>query len=302
MTGERVDRRQFMRRAGLAAAALGTTSILGSAAACGTGGRPASRTTATGTRQPGPVDWPSLGSSLAGTLVLPVDPSYGSDKVLYNERFDAVAPAALAYCQTAADVQRCVTFARAHGVHVAARSGGHSYGGYSTTSGLVVDVSRLDAVAPAPSSATVGAGAQLIDLYATLGNAGRLVPGGSCPTSQFLSQGAAGPGSGLITKVTGVYAGTPTACTAALRPLLASVGSTPTDEFVGPETYLRAMFIEAGCEGDTLDRCQLPSRNPQWILSRSAFAAKSSFIDSALPPAGAPTALPGAARAARDRE
>ena len=48
------------------------------------------------------------------------------------------------------------------------RSGGHSYGGYSTGSGLVLDVSRMHGVQLANGIATVGAGAQLIDVYTAL--------------------------------------------------------------------------------------------------------------------------------------
>ena len=51
-----------------------------------------------------------------------------------------------------------------------ARAGGHSYGGYSTSTGLVIDVTRLAGVEPQPTStALVGAGARLVDVYSTLG-------------------------------------------------------------------------------------------------------------------------------------
>jgi hypothetical protein len=103
---------------------------------------------------------------------------------------------------------------------------------------------------------------------------------------QLLSEGAAGGGSGLVVKVTGVFAGQPAACQAALQPLLRAVGSAPTDNFVGPESYLRAMFVEAGCEGNTLAQCRLPSEGPQGILPRAAFAAKSCYVTGPLPSAG----------------
>ena len=79
---------------------------------------------------------------------------------------------------------RCIDFATAHGVALAPRSGGHSYGGYSNCDGLVIDVSRMNAITVDTSTnvATVGAGAKLIDVYNVIGASGRLLPGGSCPT------------------------------------------------------------------------------------------------------------------------
>ena len=49
----------------------------------------------------GPPPWAQLAASLSGSVVLPADPTYGVDKLLYNERFDALAPAAIAYCHSA---------------------------------------------------------------------------------------------------------------------------------------------------------------------------------------------------------
>jgi hypothetical protein len=100
---------------------------------------------------------------------------------------------------------------------------------------------------------------------------------------QLASNGASGGG---ILKVTGVFAGSTGACASALAPLLGAVGAAPTDRFVGPEHYLRAMLIEAGCEGLTVAQCHLPSRNQGGTLSRSAYTAKSNFIDTALPASG----------------
>src|SRR5207247_7511275 len=65
-----------------------------------------------------------------------------------------------------------------------ARGGGHSYGGYSTTPGVVIDVSRIAGVQVVPTgrTATVGAGARLIDVYDALWRHGLTIPAGSCAT------------------------------------------------------------------------------------------------------------------------
>ena len=71
------------------------------------------------------------------------------------------------------------------GIGVRARSGGHSYAGYSTAGhGGVLDLpkARHDTFDAQAGTATVGAGVQLIDLYSRLAPSGVTVPGGSCPS------------------------------------------------------------------------------------------------------------------------
>jgi FAD/FMN-containing dehydrogenase len=125
-----------------------------------------------------------LAHSIEGTVVVPGSPAYARARLLESTRFDAVHPRAIVYCANAGDVAKAVRWARKHQIHVVARSGGHSYGGYSTTTGVVLDVSRLDAVTVAPDRRTssIGAGAQLIDVYAKLFAHGVTIPGGSCAT------------------------------------------------------------------------------------------------------------------------
>ena len=62
------------------------------------------------------------------------------------------------------------TFVRSTGTKVAARSGGHSYAGYSTTSGLVIDVAPMKQRRNdrREQTARIGAGATLIDVYSGL--------------------------------------------------------------------------------------------------------------------------------------
>jgi FAD/FMN-containing dehydrogenase len=129
-------------------------------------------------------DWSAFGRSFAGRLVRPGEPGYNRDRELFDPRFDVVHPAAIAFCRSAADVQQSIRFARQHGLAFAARSGGHSYAGYSTTDGLVCDVKGLSTITvdTGVKRATVGAGAHLIDVYATLAQHGMVLPGGSCPT------------------------------------------------------------------------------------------------------------------------
>lgn len=124
-----------------------------------------------------------LARTLQGEVIVPGDASYPQARVLYNTRFDGVHPQAIVLCESLEDVQRTVRWARKHAARIVPRSGGHSYGGYSVTPGVVVDVSRLNRVTlDAEHSAAVGAGARLIDVYDALWQHGRTVPAGTCPT------------------------------------------------------------------------------------------------------------------------
>ncbi len=140
----------------------------------------------------GPIAWAAssptgifaeLARQLQGDVVTPGEGGYDQARVLYNTRFDAVKPRAVVFCESLVDVERTVHWARKHKVRIVPRSGGHSYGGYSTTTGVVVDVSRIAAVSvDARHRAAVGAGARLIDVYDRLWQRGRTVPAGTCPT------------------------------------------------------------------------------------------------------------------------
>ena len=355
----------------------------------------ATTTTTTTTTTAGPpsaAQWSALRGSLAGELVLPAQPAYGAAKLVYDLRYEDATPAAVAYAASAGDVQRLVDFARTHALAPIPRCGGHSYGGYSTGAGLIIDVGRMNTVSAAGSSATVGAGTRLVDLYSALAGAGVLVPGGSCPTvgisglalgggvgvlgrrygltadvlesleivtadARLLSAGAdsepdlywasrGGGGrnfgiattlrfvtspipplalftleypwaaaselfgawadwiagaphelwsnclllsagsSGLIARVTGVYVGDVAALGGLVAGLRSAVAATPTTDFIGAETYLHAMLVEAGCAEITLAACHLSAPGSPGTLPRAAFAAKSAYFSAAPPPRG----------------
>jgi FAD/FMN-containing dehydrogenase len=131
---------------------------------------------------PTPADWTALAHDLAGPLVRPGDRSYPVDSWLFDPRFDQIHPAGIAYVKNAHDVGTCLAFVRKFGVKFAARSGGHSYAGWSKSTGLVIDVENLKGVQVNGSIANVGAGTRLVDFYNGLAAHGKAVPGGSCPT------------------------------------------------------------------------------------------------------------------------
>jgi FAD/FMN-containing dehydrogenase len=170
-----------------------------------TGTRPTGSPTTPGSGPPTAADWTALGRGLDGRLVRPGDRDYDTARLLYSPRYDRIRPAAVAYCAGSADVRECLAFAARHRVPVTARSGGHGYTGASTGPGLVLDVTPLHAVTvdAASGTATVGAGARLIDVYAALAGHGLTVPAGSCPPVGVAGL-ALGGGVGVVSRAYGL--------------------------------------------------------------------------------------------------
>jgi len=388
---DRYGRRRFLRRGGLVAAGAASAAFLG----CSASPRRASTSATTAPTQTSttealdPAAWAHLAASLPVPLVLPSSPVYATTRLVYDPRFDDARPAAIALCTSPADVQRCVEFALVHGITPIPRCGGHSYGGYSTGAGLVIDVSPMSSVTVARARAVVGAGTLLVDLYDQLSQAGVLVPGGSCPTVgisglalgggvgvvgrrygltcdvlesvqivtadgrlltcdathdedlYWACRGGGGGNFGVVTSFTfsaaplpelalftldwpssaaadvlgawlawqhgapdelwsncqlssggdgvkvrtaGMFVGGPASLDSLVTTLAGAVGTQPTYRFVGPEQYLHAMLVEAGCESLDVAQCHLVGQTPQGTLGRAASVASSAYV-SALPPA-----------------
>jgi FAD/FMN-containing dehydrogenase len=214
-------RRAFLRLAAAAgAAAAGGAGLLSACSADGGSSTASTKASATAgssapaggtagaaapaaTQSPSPADWAALGHDLSGTLVRPGEAAYTVSKRLFDPRFDSLHPAGIAYCRNPHDVATCLAFVRKFGVPVAARCGGHSYAGWSSTSGLIVDVTRMAGVNVSGSTATVGAGTKLIDFYNGLAAHGRGVPGGSCPTVGIAGL-TLGGGVGVVSRAYGL--------------------------------------------------------------------------------------------------
>src|SRR5437016_6987719 len=123
-----------------------------------------------------------LRRGLAGDVLTPGSAGYDRARLLYSPRFDSIHPAAIVFCETVGDVVHTIRWARRYRVHLVARSGGHSYAGYSTTTGVVLDVSRLNRVRVEGRRAVVGAGALLVDVYSALAAHGLMIPAGTGPS------------------------------------------------------------------------------------------------------------------------
>jgi FAD/FMN-containing dehydrogenase len=163
-----LKRRAILTSAAAGAAAFAIPGFIQAAAASSAG--------------PKPSDWTALAKDLSGPLYRPGESGYPVASRLFDPRFDSIHPAGVAYCRSPHDVATCLAFVRKFKIPVAARCGGHSYAGWSSSTGLVIDVTRMSGVTVSGSTVTVGAGTRLIDFYNGLAAHGRAVPGGSCPT------------------------------------------------------------------------------------------------------------------------
>lgn len=195
-------------RRGLLAAGTGVAAGGAWAVACagGTGhAAPGRSSGASRASKAAAADWTALGKGLGGGLIRPGDADYTAARRLYNTRFDQLRPAGIAYVKGTGDIAACLSFARRFSIPVAIRNGGHSYAGWSSGNDrLVIDVSRLKTVRTTSSTtAVIGAGAKLIDVYSGLASHGVTIPGGSCPTVG-VSGLTLGGGHGILSRAYGL--------------------------------------------------------------------------------------------------
>ena len=212
------DRRRFLLIAGAAvgASTLAPSLVAATRSGAASPGQPAAllarsrparlaRSARPGASGPTAADWNALRRKLSTRhLVRPGQSSYGQARQLYDPRFDNLAPQGIAYCGTPADVAACLAFVTRFGLPVRARSGGHSYAGWSSvTGGLVVDVSPLNSFSADAGTVQVGTGLALIDFYTGLAARGLAVPGGTCPTVGIAGL-ALGGGIGVVSRQFGL--------------------------------------------------------------------------------------------------
>jgi hypothetical protein len=116
-------------------------------------------------------------------LLKPGSAAFNQYQVAYNKR-TLLQPKLRALCKTPKAVATLVDWSRQNGLPLALRSGGHSYEGFSQSSGVVIDTRLMNQVTvdKANKTMTVGAGAALGNIYNKIGAAGFAFPGGSCAT------------------------------------------------------------------------------------------------------------------------
>ncbi|MGV1037005.1 MAG: FAD-binding protein [Candidatus Nanopelagicales bacterium] len=123
-----------------------------------------------------------LQARLKGQVLVPGDPEYRIASEPTNGRYLSVKPLAVAVVADESDVAECIRWCKENGIQPVARGRGHSYAGYSTTEGLVINLSKLNAVVLDRQAGTVttGGGALNQDLSTTLTGGPLFLPVGTC--------------------------------------------------------------------------------------------------------------------------
>ena len=113
--------------------------------------------------------WKDLSAKVSGGVLRPGDPGFAALARPQNLRYDGIAPAGIARPRDAAETIAAVAWARATGTPMVLRSGGHSYAGCSTLTGLVIHTGRMrDVRHLGDGMVEVAGGALNGDLYRAL--------------------------------------------------------------------------------------------------------------------------------------
>jgi FAD/FMN-containing dehydrogenase len=173
-----ISRRNFLRTG---------SGALGLSVAAGLGVRPATANGLVRTRSGTPAlvagsPLDTLRKQLKGKLLVPGDMGFQAAIAPANGRYLDVIPMAAAQCADEHDVVTCVDWARRYGVAPVGRTGGHSYAGYSTTTGLIIDMGRLNSVSidRDNGTATVGGGALNANVFKATAGGPLFLPAGTC--------------------------------------------------------------------------------------------------------------------------
>ena len=135
------------------------------------------------TLDPALVD--DLGSRLTGRVLRPTDDGYDTARRIHNGLVDR-RPAAIVRCRTAADAAAGVRFARAAGLEVCVRGGGHNVAGRAVADDAVmIDLAEMKAADVDPGARTVRAegGLDWAELNDATAEHGLAVTGGAISTT-----------------------------------------------------------------------------------------------------------------------
>jgi len=156
------------------------------------------------------TDWSALADSLDGDVMLPTDDNYDTSYRAWTATYDDVKPEAVVYCKSESDVVTVMNFILEHAsedgsvMDFAVRSGGHNLAGWSSSDGVVIDLSGLNQLyVSEDNTAIVGPGVSLSIFTKFAEENDFTLPHGDCASvcfGGFLNGG----GFGLISRTFGM--------------------------------------------------------------------------------------------------
>ncbi len=144
-------------------------------------------------------------AAFAGQALTSLDSGYDSARSVWNGAIDR-RPAVIARCTDAAQVSDAIRFARAHGLEIAIRGGGHNYAGHAVCDGgMMIHLGAMNSIMVNPTThrAVCGGGATWGDIDAATQKHGLAVPGGFISHTGIAGL-ALGGGIGWLTKKAGL--------------------------------------------------------------------------------------------------
>ena len=144
-------------------------------------------------------------TGFAGQALTPGQPDYDSSRSVWNGAIDR-RPAVIARCTTADQVADAIRFARARGLELAIRGGGHNYAGHAVCDGgMMIHLGAMNGVAvdPVARRAVCGGGATWADVDAVTQQHGLATPGGFISHTGIAGL-TLGGGIGWLTRMAGL--------------------------------------------------------------------------------------------------
>lgn len=118
-----------------------------------------------------------------GLILVPQSSDFHKYQWAYNRR-TMLTPTVRVLCKTPNAVAASLRWAQEQKVPLAMRCGGHSYEGFSQSSGLVIDLRLMNQISVSQDlqAVQVGSGAMLGQVYEALAPHKLMIPAGTCPT------------------------------------------------------------------------------------------------------------------------
>jgi FAD/FMN-containing dehydrogenase len=188
----------------------------------------------TSTTRPTGFSIDELRALLPGQVIAPGDARYDDTRTVVVDIADC-RPAAVIRARNANDVAQAIEFARAHGLDIAVRSGGHSGAGHGTVDkGIVIDMRELAAITVDAEAKTVwvGGGANTGDVLRAAAEHGLVVPFGDAATVG-VGGITSGGGVGYLSRLHGLTIDN----LLAAEVVLADGRIVMTDQFEEPELF-----------------------------------------------------------------